>query len=186
MKFTLKTFLTCLAILSLSASVLAAEGAYILDHDMKDIKGKDVKLSDYQGSVLLIVNVASKCGLTPQYKQLVEVHQKYKDKGLKVLGFPANDFMGQEPGTDEEIMTFCVDNYQVDFDMFSKITVKGDNKAPLYAELTSKEKNGEFGGDIPWNFTKFLVNRDGKVIARFGPRTKPDAAEVIKAIEAAL
>jgi len=161
----------------------ATEGAYVLDHKVTNIDGEEVDLSQYEGKVLLMVNVASKCGLTPQYTQLVELHQKYGERGLRILGFPANNFMGQEPGTDEEIKTFCVKEYNVDFDMFSKISVKGDDIAPLYAELTSKDDNGEFGGKIPWNFTKFLVNKDGKVIARFGPRTKPDAADVVAAIE---
>lgn len=165
---------------------LAADGAYVLDHKVTSIEGKEVNLEDYKGDVLIIVNVASKCGLTPQYTNLVKVHQAYKDKGLRILGFPANNFMGQEPGTDEEIAKFCVEKYNVDFDMFSKISVKGNDMAPIYQELTSKDANGDHGGAIPWNFTKFLVGKDGKVIARFGPRTKPDSQEMIKAIEAAL
>ncbi|MDJ0835746.1 MAG: glutathione peroxidase [Acidobacteriota bacterium] len=172
--------------LMLGTALFGAGGAQVLDHKMQDIKGKDVNLADYKGDVLMIVNVASKCGLTPQYNQLVDIHQKYKDKGFRILGFPANNFGKQEPGTNEEIATFCVKEFNVDFDMFSKISVKGDDQAPLYGELTSKEDNGEFGGEIRWNFTKFLVGKDGRVIARFGPRTKPDAPDVVAAIEKAL
>jgi glutathione peroxidase len=153
---------------------------------VKDIQGNEVDLAKYKGQVALIVNVASKCGLTPQYEQLNAVYEKYKDRGFAMLGFPANNFMGQEPGTNEQIQQFCKVNYGVTFDIFSKISVKGKDMAPLYQFLTSKEKNGEFGGNISWNFDKFLVSRDGKVIARFNPRTKPDAAEVITAIEKAL
>jgi glutathione peroxidase len=135
---------------------------------------------------LFIVNVAPKCGLTPQYQQLVALHEKYGDQGFQILGFPANNFMGQEPGSNEEILKFCVSEYDVAFDMFSKVSVKGQDMTPLYQELTSAEQNGDFGGAIRWNFTKFLVGKDGRVIARFEPRTKPDAPEVISAIEKAL
>lgn len=158
-------------------------GAHVLDHSVKDIDGKDIDLEKYKGKVVMIVNVASKCGLTPQYEQLVALHEKYRDEGLEILGFPANNFLRQEPGTNEEIKAFCSLKFGVDFDLFSKISVKGDDIAPLYAQLTSEEDNGEFGGEIKWNFTKFLVNRDGEVVARFEPRTTPDAAEVVAAIE---
>lgn len=164
-------------------SAPAFGGAMVLDHKMKDIDGKDVDLSQYKGKVVMIVNVASKCGFTPQYEQLVEIHKKYRDQGFTILGFPANDFMKQEPGTNAEIKSFCMTKYGVEFPMFSKIVVKGDGQAPLYQELTSKEADGEFGGEIAWNFTKFLVNKDGEVVARFEPRTKPDAPEVIAKIE---
>lgn len=163
-----------------------AGGAHVLDYTMKDIDGNDVDLSKYKGDVVMIVNVASKCGLTPQYEQLQELHSKYSGQGFKILGFPANNFMGQEPGTDAEIKTFCATKYNVEFDMFSKISVKDDDQADLYKELTSETENEGFGGDITWNFEKFLVNREGIVIARFSPRTKPDAPEVIEAIEAEL
>jgi len=176
----------CLSLFFIGPVLLAGEGAFVLDHKVTNIKGAEVDLNSYKGKVLLIVNVASKCGLTPQYTELVDLHAKYAEKGLTILGFPANDFMGQEPGTDEEILNFCVKEYNVAFDMFSKITVKGDDMAPLYKQLTSAEDNGAFGGPIKWNFTKFLVGTDGKVIGRFGPRTKPDAPEVISAIEAAI
>lgn len=169
---------------AMTISVMAfAEGAYVLDHKVTDIDGNEVSLEDYKGKVVMVVNVASKCGLTPQYKQLVEIHQKYKDQGFTVLGFPANNFMKQEPGSDAEIKEFCSSTFNVEFPMFSKISVKGDDIAPLYKELTSKDENSDFGGEIAWNFNKFLLNKDGKVVARFEPRTKPDADEVIAKIE---
>jgi glutathione peroxidase len=153
---------------------------------LKSIDGKTTPLANYKGKVVMIVNVASRCGYTPQYTQLEAVYAKYKDQGLVILGFPANNFMGQEPGTDEEIKTFCSTKYNVTFPLFSKISVKGDDKAPLYQFLTDKTVNPTTGGEIGWNFTKFLVDRDGKVIQRFDTKTKPDAPEVISAIEAAL
>jgi len=181
------TALALIAIMTASGA-FAGEGdtVQVTKYKMKDIDGKDVDLSAYQGKVLMVVNVASKCGLTPQYAQLVEIRKKYKDQGFEVLGFPANNFMGQEPGTNEEIKTFCSTKYGVDFPIMSKISVKGDDIDPLYAELTSTEKNGEFGGEIKWNFTKFLIGKDGKVIDRFEPPVKPDAPEVTSAIEAAI
>ena len=136
--------------------------------------------------MLLLVNVASKCGFTPQYKELEAMYEKYKDQGLLVIGFPANNFLSQEPGTNEEIKTFCSLKYNVTFPMYSKISVKGDDKAPLYQFLTDKNANPATGGEIKWNFTKFLVGRDGKVVARFEPAVKPDAPEVVGAIEKAL
>jgi glutathione peroxidase len=157
-----------------------------LQFTVKDIDGKDVDLSQYKGKVVLIVNVASKCGNTPQYKQLEEAYKKYGDKGFTILGFPANEFRQQEPGTNEDIKKFCTSKYNVDFPMFSKIVVKGDGQAPLYQYLTSKETNPKFAGDITWNFEKFLIGKDGKVAARFAPKTKPDAPEVVHAIEAEL
>jgi glutathione peroxidase len=158
-----------------------------LSFTVKDIDGKEVDLAKkYEGKVVLIVNTASKCGLTPQYEQLVELQAKYKDKGLAVLGFPANNFNEQEPGTDAEIKEFCATKYSVNFDLFSKISVKGDDQAPLYKYLTSEETNKGFGGEIGWNFTKFVVGKDGKVVARFDSKVKPDAPEVVKAIEDAL
>lgn len=158
----------------------------VLDFEVDTIDGESVKLDKYAGKVALIVNVASKCGLTPQYEQLAALHKKYRDKGLVILGFPANNFMGQEPGTNEEIKTFCTTEYDVEFDMFSKISVKGEDKAPLYVFLTEETTNPDYAGEISWNFEKFLVNRAGAVVARFDPRTKPDDEKVIAAIEAAL
>ncbi len=147
---------------------------------MKTIDGKDQPLSEYKGKTLLIVNVASKCGFTPQYKGLEELYAKYKDRGLIVLGFPANNFMGQEPGTDEEIKQFCSLKYNVSFPMFSKISVKGKDIDPLYQYLTTQ---AGFDGDIAWNFNKFLVNKDGQVVARFGSRNEPMSKELTEKIE---
>ncbi|MCA9102743.1 MAG: glutathione peroxidase [Pirellulales bacterium] len=153
---------------------------------MKSLDGEDVDLSKYAGDVVLIVNVASKCGNTPQYKQLEALHEKYGDQGLAILGFPANEFGKQEPGSDEEIREFCTANYGVKFDMFSKVVVKGDGICPLYTFLTSEKTDPKFAGDIKWNFEKFLIGRDGQVVARFDPKMKPDAPEVVGAIETEL
>ena len=163
-------------------SACAAESIY--DLPLKDIDGKDTSLKPYQGKVMLIVNVASKCGFTPQYTALEALHQKYKDRGLVVLGFPCNQFGGQEPGTDAEIKQFCSSKYNVTFPMFDKIEVNGANRHPLYVMLAGRES--PFAGDIGWNFTKFLIGRDGKILNRYGSKVKPDSAEVTKAIEAAL
>ena len=164
--------------------VLAAEnGTSVLDFKMKDIDGKDVKLKQYKGKVLLVVNVASKCGYTPQYEALQADYAKYKDQGFFVLGFPANNFGAQEPGTETEIKEFCSSKYHVTFPMFAKISVKGTDQDALYSFLTAKETNPDFAGDIKWNFTKFLVDRSGKVVARFEPKVKPDSPDVTAAIE---
>ncbi len=168
------------------AAVTAQTATSPLDFTLKDIDGKDVALSKYSGKVVLIVNVASRCGMTPQYEQLEQLHKKYAGQGLAILGFPCNDFGGQEPGSPEEIKEFCKSKYGVEFDLFAKVAVGGDGSAELYKYLTSKERNGEFGGSIRWNFTKFLVDRSGKVIARYEPRTRPDEAPLITALEAAL
>lgn len=153
---------------------------------MKNIDGVDVPLSRYRGKVLLIVNVASKCGHTPQYTDLEELNKRYRERGLTVLGFPANNFGWQEPGTDAEIKTFCTTQYNVSFDMFSRISVKGSDQHPLYAYLTSEEANPMTAGDVKWNFTKYLVDRKGKVIAKFGSGVKPLSEELVKAVEEAL
>jgi glutathione peroxidase len=158
----------------------------VLEFTMKNIDGKDVKLDEYRGKVLLIVNVASKCGYTPQYEGLESIYRKYKDQGLVVMGFPANNFLGQEPGTNEEIKTFCKTRYDVTFPMFAKISVKGDDIHPLYQFLTGKETNPEFSGDISWNFNKFLVDRTGKVVDRFSTREKPESEKIALAIEKTL
>lgn len=157
-----------------------------LDFTMKDIDGNEVPLSNYKGKVLLFVNTASKCGLTPQYEQLVALKAKYGDQGFEILGFPANNFMHQEPGSDAEIKVFCQTKYSVNFPMFSKISVKGSDIHPLYKFLTEKESDPKFPGEIGWNFEKFLIGRDGQVIDRFNPKVKPDADEVVKSIEAAI
>ena len=153
---------------------------------MKDIDGKDAKLDAYKGKVVMIVNTASKCGLTPQYEGLQNLYDKYKDKGFVVLGFPANNFMGQEPGTEKEIKDFCNLKYNVTFPMFSKISVKGADQHPFYTFLTNEKSNPGFEGDITWNFEKFLADKNGKIIARFSPKTTPDSPEVVAAIEKAL
>ena len=157
-----------------------------LDFVVKDIDGKDVKLSDYRGQVVMIVNVASKCGFTKQYAGLEKIYKDYADKGFVILGFPANNFGGQEPGTDSEIKTFCTSKFMVTFPMMSKISVKGDDQAPLYKFLTEKETAGDFKGDIAWNFTKFVVDRNGNLIARFASATTPSDAKLIGVVEKAL
>ena len=154
-----------------------------LDFTMNSIDGKPVDLSKYQGNVVLMVNVASECGFTPQYKGLEELHRKYAGKGLKILGFPANDFGAQEPGTNSEIAQFCKKNYGVEFDMFSKIVVRGPGQAPLYKYLTSQSK---FSGDVAWNFEKFLIGRNGEVTARFKSEIEPLSRQMTGAIESAL
>jgi glutathione peroxidase len=163
------------------AMTLSAFGASsVHEFTMKSIDGKPVALSSYKGKVLLLVNVASQCGYTPQYAGLQALHDKYKDRGLVVVGIPANNFGGQEPATDEEIKTFCTRNYNVSFPMMSKVSVKGSDMTPLYGYLTQDS------GDVKWNFTKFLVGKDGKVISRYESKVKPDAAELTSALEAAL
>lgn len=152
------------------------------DFTMKDISGKDKALSEYRGKVVLVVNVASQCGYTPQYEGLENLYEKYSARGLVVAGFPANDFGAQEPGTDSEIATFCTSKYGVKFPMFSKITVKGNGKDPLYAFLT----NAAPAGEVKWNFEKFLVGKDGQVIARFPSSVAPESDTMIDAVEKAL
>ena len=168
------------------AGVTAQTPTGPLDFTMQDIDGKDVPLSKYKGDVVLVVNVASKCGNTPQYKDLQALHEKYAGRGLRILGFPANNFKEQEPGTNQEIKAFCEKNFGVTFDMFAKVSVKGDDTCALYKFLTSEAKDPAHGGEIAWNFTKFLVGRDGRVLQRFEPKVKPDDPAVIKAIEEAL
>jgi glutathione peroxidase len=160
--------------------------APVLNFKMKKLDGKEIDLSRYQGKVVLIVNVASQCGYTPQYKALEALHEKYGKQGLVVLGVPANEFGMQEPGTDEEIATFCEKNYRVKFPMLSKVVVKGEGQVPLYQYLTSKDTNPRFGGDIKWNFTKFLISREGDIVARFEPNVKPESEQVQHAIQAEL
>jgi glutathione peroxidase len=158
-------------------------GAPVLGYTVKKNDGTPVKLSQYRGSVLMIVNTASKCGYTPQYAGLEKLYQKYKDRGLKILAFPANNFGAQEPGTDTEIRNFCSTKYNVTFDLFSKISVKGEDKAPLYQYLTEHEKDPALNGDIKWNFQKFLVNRKGEVVARFDPGDEPMSPKVTATVE---
>jgi len=157
-----------------------------LNFTMKSLDGKDVDLSKYQGKVVMIVNVASKCGLTPQYKKLQTLHEKYSKEGLAILGFPCNQFLSQEPGTSEEIKEFCRVNYGVGFNLFAKVEVNGDGACDFYKNLTALGTKPVGPGKISWNFEKFVVGRNGEIVARFGPRTTPDDAEVIKVIEAEL
>jgi len=179
-----KQLVALLALVALAGITLGAwekTMSEVLNHTVKNIDGKDVKLADYEGKVILVVNVASKCGLTPQYKALEASYEKYKDKGFVILGFPCNQFGGQEPGSEEDIQKFCSSKYNVTFPMFSKIEVNGNGTSPVYQALKAK-----FPGDIKWNFEKFLINKKGEVVKRFAPTVKPDAKEVTSAIEAEL
>jgi glutathione peroxidase len=171
---------------SVKAEDAGAREAPALSFQMKSLDGKDVNLADYKGKVVLFVNVASKCGLTPQYAQLESLHEKYAEKGLAILGFPCNQFGGQEPGSADDIRQFCDKNYGVKFPLFAKIDVNGEGACALYKYLTALDTTPQGAGPIGWNFEKFLVNRKGEVVARFNPRTKPDAPEVIERIEAEL
>lgn len=190
----MKTRVCCLAgLIGLAVAGLVQSAAKeekkvapVLNFTMNRLDGTPAPLSGYEGKVVLMVNVASKCGYTPQYKALQGLHDKYAGKGLAVLGFPANEFGKQEPGTDKEIAAFCQKNYGVKFDMFAKVAVKGKDKCPLYQFLTAKATNPKHAGEIKWNFEKFLINRKGEVVARFDSKVKPDSPEMIKAIEAAL
>lgn len=164
----------------------ASEDPPLYDFKVQDIDGEIVSLGRYKGQVLLIVNVASRCGLTKQYAGLQHLYEKYGAQGFSVLGFPSNDFMGQEPGTESEIKAFCTTTFGVRFPLFSKIRVQGDDMHPLYAFLTSKERNPGFGGKITWNFNKFLIGRDGRVLARFDSRVEPENDQLIQAVEKAL
>lgn len=187
---SLSTFLLMLA-LTITSSAIAADSVH--EFKMKSLGGEEVDLAQYKGKVLLIVNTASQCGLTPQYEQLQAMHEAYEDKGLVILGFPCNQFGKQEPGSAKEISEFCTKNYGVKFAMFSKINVNnkdGDTQAPLYGFLKSQaplpDKDGadpKTKDNIRWNFEKFVVGKDGKVAARFSPRTKPDAKEVVTVID---
>jgi glutathione peroxidase len=168
--------------MSTAISLHAAGSLY--DIPLKDIDGKDTTLKPYAGKVLLVVNVASKCGFTPQYAGLEAIYQKYEAQGLVVCGFPCNQFLSQEPGTDAEIKQFCTSKYNVTFPMFSKLEVNGANRHPLYVALAGADS--PFPGNIKWNFTKFLIGRDGKILNRFDSKVKPDSPEVTQAIAAAL
>jgi glutathione peroxidase len=185
-KVMLSRFCGVLGGLALVCATISASASDV-GYTMKTLDGKDVDLAkQYQGKVLLVVNVASRCGLTPQYESLQALHEKYKDQGLCVVAFPCNQFGAQEPGTAEQIREFCSTNYHVTFDLFAKTEVNGEGACELYKHLTALETKPKGAGEISWNFEKFLVGRDGKVIARFAPRTKPDDADLVKAIESAL
>jgi glutathione peroxidase len=163
------------------ATTPPTDTSYVLGYTMKTIDGKDQDLSAYKGKVVMIVNVASKCGLTPQYEGLQALYEKDKDAGLVILGFPANEFGSQEPGTNEEIKSFCTGTYHVTFPMFEKIVVKGEGTHPLYTQLAAQP--APIGGEPKWNFTKFLVDRQGHVVARFEPKVKPDDPALLKKID---
>jgi glutathione peroxidase len=158
----------------------------LYDIPLRTLSGEPASLADYRDKVLLVVNVASKCGLTPQYEGLERLQQRYAERGFSVLGFPSNQFAGQEPGTAEEIATFCSARYGVSFPLFEKSDVNGDDRHPLYAELTRTEDGAGEAGDVQWNFEKFLLSPGGEVVGRFRPRVEPEAEELVKAIEAQL
>jgi glutathione peroxidase len=181
MKMALMAFVMCTLFLHIENA--SAQEADIYSIKVNDIDGKEVDLSQYKGKTLLIVNTASQCGYTKQYKPLEELYSTYKDKGLVVLGFPANNFKGQEPGSNEEIKSFCLLNYKVDFPMFSKISVLGEDIHPLYQYLTGDKV---YGGLITWNFNKFLISKDGKILARYGSPVSPMAPELIAKVEESL
>jgi glutathione peroxidase len=178
----MKLFILIAAVLLLQ--MVAAHAGSLYDIALKDINGKDTTLAAYKGKALLIVNVASRCGYTPQYKGLEAIYKKYQDQGFIVLGFPCNQFGGQEPGSNEEIKSFCSSKYDVTFPLFDKLNVKGADQHPLYTALSGKDS--PFPGDVKWNFGKFLVGRDGKIIKRWDSKVTPDGEEITKAIESAL
>ena len=167
-------------------TTLSAGDKTVFDYTLSSIDGQPAPLSAYKGKVVMLVNVASRCGFTPQYSALEAIYEKYKDRGFVIVGIPANNFGAQEPGTNQEIKTFCQSKYNVKFPMMSKISVKGDDQTPLYQFLTDKSANPKTGGDIQWNFTKFLIGPDGQILARFEPKVTPDSPEVTSAIESAL
>lgn len=180
----MKLLLTILLTLSLSNNIMITNES-IYDFPLTDIDGNEMTLEAYKGNVLLIVNVASKCGYTPQYEGLQSIYEEFKDDGLVVIGFPANNFRGQEPGSNEDIKQFCRLEYGVEFPMAAKVSVIGDDKAPLFAYLTSLE-NEDFDGDIKWNFEKFLIDREGNLIRRFRSSVKPDSETLTSAIKSLL
>jgi glutathione peroxidase len=170
--------------LCLAQAALAGSASSILNIPLKDINDKATSLNAYQGKVILLVNVASQCGFTPQYKGLESIYEKFKDKGFVIVGVPCNDFGQQEPGTPEEIKSFCENNYHVTFPLMSKVHVKGGEQHPLYAAITGSDS--PFPGPITWNFNKFLIGRDGKIVKRFDSKVKPESAELTQFIETAL
>jgi glutathione peroxidase len=180
----LKTIVQLAAMVGLAASALSAASIY--DYTINSIDGKPTPLSTYKGKVVLLVNVASRCGYTPQYAGLESLYEKNKDKGFVIVGVPANNFMSQEPGTNEEIKTFCKSKYDVQFPIMTKLSVKGSDKTPLYQYLTSTEQNPKTGGEIKWNFTKFLIGRDGQILARFEPAITPEDPALTSAVSSAL
>lgn len=182
----MKTFRMILAVIALLGTTLMAADKTIYDFTLNSIDGQPTPLASYKGKVVLLVNVASRCGYTPQYAALEALYEKYKDRGFVIVGVPANNFGAQEPGTNAEIKTFCSSKYHVTFPMMAKVSVKGDDITPLYQFLTDKAANPKTGGEIGWNFTKFLVNADGKVVDRFDSAVEPDSPQISAAIEKAL
>ncbi len=178
--------LALVLILFVAGVCMAIPANSVYSFTLKSIDGQPVSLRSYHGKVLLLVNVASKCGYTPQYAGLESLYEKYKDRGLVIVGIPANNFAAQEPGTNAEIKTFCRNKYNVSFPMMAKVSVVGEDKTPLYVFLTDKSINPQIGGEIKWNFTKFLFDRNGKPVERFEPAVTPDSPEVTSAVEAAL
>jgi glutathione peroxidase len=175
-----------LMLLGLAVGAMAFAASSVYDFTLNTIDGSPAPLASFKGKVVLLVNVASKCGYTPQYAGLEKLYETYKDKGFVIVGVPANNFGSQEPGSNEEIKTFCSRNYNVTFPMMSKVSVKGADTTPLYQYLTDKGANPKTGGEIKWNFTKFLLDKNGNVINRFEPAVTPEAADLVKAVEAAL
>jgi len=186
MEDIMKKVIVILITVFLIINIKAVEDMSIYDIELETISGEKTTLQQYAGKVIIIVNVASKCGFTGQYEGLQSLYEQYKERDVIVLGFPANNFINQEPGSDEEIQSFCKLNYGVTFPMFSKISVKGDDIHPLYRFLTSEETNPEHKGEISWNFNKFIIGKDGKIVDRFGSMTKPLSKKIKKAIEAAI
>jgi glutathione peroxidase len=179
----MKNIFILMALLGMGA--MAAERT-VYDFTLNSIDGQPTPLSTFKGKVVLLVNVASRCGYTPQYAGLESLYEKYKDRGFVIVGIPANNFGAQEPGTNQEIKTFCTAKYHVTFPMMAKVSVKGSDITPLYQFLTDKAAHPETGGEIGWNFTKFLVGPDGKVLARFDSKLEPDSPELISAVEKSL
>lgn len=178
----MKTITTLITIISVLFTI-TLNSQNIYGFTVKDIEGNDFEMSQLAGKKVMIVNVASKCGLTPQYEQLEEVYRKYKDQNFVIIGFPANNFLKQEPGTNEEIREFCSINYGVTFPMMSKISVKGDDQAPIYKWLTSEELNGYTDSSVKWNFQKYLINENGELELVIKPKTKPDDEVILNWIE---
>jgi glutathione peroxidase len=179
-------FMKVLFCMLFCTTVLMAADKNVFDFMLNSIDGQPTSLGSFKGKVVMLVNVASRCGFTPQYSALESIYEKYKGRGFVIVGIPANNFGAQEPGTNQEIKTFCTAKYKVSFPMMSKVSVKGGDITPLYQFLTDKSASPKTGGEIQWNFTKFLVGPDGRVIARFEPEVTPDSPEVIAAIEKAL
>jgi glutathione peroxidase len=182
-EMTMKRIFVLLAILG--TTLMAAEKT-VYDFTLNSIEGQSAPLASFKGKVVLLVNVASRCGFTPQYAGLEALYEKYKDRGFVIVGIPANNFGAQEPGSNQEIKTFCTSKYHVTFPMMAKVSVKGSDITPLYAFLTDKSANPKTGGEIGWNFTKFLIGPDGKVVGRFDSEVEPDSKDLTSAVEKAL